>query len=473
MKQSTLTTIMKALVISVIGLSLVLAAFGVGVGVGMSQRGAAVAQQARPTVVERPALTPTVASAAAAPAAAATAAAATAVPPPPATEGGTDSPEREPTPTPMPPVVPTQTRQNKEALPDQAPIDTELIDEAWKLLKEQFYGNLPEGDDVTYAAIRGIVASLGDRHTSFLDPEQAEISNTELQGEFEGIGAQVDLAPGGGVEIKHLFANQPAQKAGMLVGDVVLMVDGQDVTQMDLSEAVSLIRGPRGTKVTLTIQREEQPRFDLTITRARIELPLVESETLADGAIEYVALSQFSSNSPERLAEALNAAVAKEPQGIIFDLRDNSGGFLDASVRISSYFVPEGNILIERFADGEEKAYKRQGRYLMDGIPLVVLVNGGSASASEIVAGAIQDAGTGTLIGTTTYGKGSVQIPNSMSNGSQLRVTIARWYTPLDRGIDGTGLTPDVEVDDPTLEQLEADEDPQVARAIEFLLKGQ
>lgn len=467
MKQSTVTTIIKALVISVVGLSLVLAAFGVGVGVGMGQRAYAPVQQARPAATEAPDSRPTQQDEAATPAATRTAATGAPV------EAVTAGPVPTATPTPMPPVIPTQTRQNKEALPDQAPIDTALIDEAWKLLKEQFYGNLPEGDDVTYAAIRGIVSSLGDRHTSFLDPEQAEISNTELQGEFEGIGAQVDLAPGGGVEIKHLFADQPAQKAGMLVGDVVLAVDGRDVTQMDLGEAVSLIRGPRGTKVTLTIQREDEPRFDLTITRARIELPLVETDTLAGGDVEYVALSQFSANSPDRVAEALKAAADKAPRGIIFDLRDNSGGFLDASVRIGSYFVPEGNILIERFADGEQKEYKRQGRYLVNGIPLVVLVNGGSASASEIVAGAIQDAGAGKLIGTKTYGKGSVQIPNSMSNGSQLRVTIARWYTPLDRGIDGIGLTPDIEVDDPTLEQLEAGEDPQVARAIEYLLQGE
>ena len=158
---------------------------------------------------------------------------------------------------------------------------------------------------------------------------------------------------------------------------------------------------------------------------------------------------------------------------MILDLRDNPGGLLDASVRIGSYFVPEGNILIERFADGRQQEYKRQGRYLLNDIPLVVLVNGGSASASEIVAGAIQDAGVGVLIGTQTYGKGSVQLPNSLSDGSQLRVTIARWYTPKDRGIDETGLTPDIESPDPTAEQIQADVDLQLERAVEYLLTGE
>ncbi|MCU0507677.1 MAG: S41 family peptidase [Anaerolineae bacterium] len=461
-----MTTVMKFLVAGMVALVLILAAFGVGVSVGVGQ-GRGLTAAAAP--VEQAALAEPDAAAEMGPTPAEMVAqvtrAATATP---AAPKSTTTPGATPSRTPFP----TPTRQDKSTLPDEAPIDTELLNEAWKLLKEQYYGNLPEGEDVTYAAIRGILSALGDKHTAFLDPEQAESSNMQMEGEFEGIGAGVESAPGGGVLIRHLYDGQPAQKAGIEVGDVVMKVDGRDITMMDLNEAVSLIRGKRGTDVTLTIKRGDQKPFDITVTRARIEIPIVTAETLADGKIEYIALSEFSNFSTERIQQALESAAKKKPQGIILDLRDNPGGLLDAAVRIGSMFVPDGNVVIERFSDGRQEDYRRQGRYLLNDIPLVVLVNGGSASASEIVAGAIQDAGTGVLMGTTTYGKGSVQLPNSMSNGSQLRITIARWYTPKDRGIDGVGLSPDIEVPDATAEQAQADEDPQLDRAIEYLLTG-
>lgn len=461
MKDTTVTTFAKLFVGGMLALILLLAAFGVGVAVGVghgrTQAAAAVpamtveqAEQEPLTIVSTPPL-PT----------------------------GTPSPTEQKLPaetaaSPTPPrvLVPTPTRQDKTTLPDEAPLDMALLNEAWQLLKEQFYGNLPEGEDVTYSAIRGIVESLNDKHTAFLNPQQAEAFNIDVQGQFEGIGARVDVAMGGGVQIRHLFADQPAQKAGLQVDDIIIAVDGTDVTSMQLDEAVSLIRGPRGTQVRLTVVRDSAAPFDVTITRASIEIPVITTETLGDGTIEYIALSEFSSIAPQRTQDALRTAVSRKPKGIILDLRDNPGGLLDASVRIGSYFISEGNILIERFADGRQQEYERQGRYLLNDIPLVVLVNGGSASASEIVAGAIQDAGVGVLIGTQTYGKGSVQLPNSMSDGSQLRVTVARWYTPKDRGIDETGLMPDIEVPDPTAEQIQAGVDPQLERAVEYLLAG-
>jgi len=460
MKENTVTTFAKLFVGGMLALILLLAAFGVGVGVGMGQARTQTASAVPSTAVELAVQeeSPTVMSSRPLP-------------------QGTPSPaERTPTaqmtasPTPPRAMLPTPTRQDKSALPDDAPLDTALLNEAWKLLKEQFYGNLPEGEEVTYAAVRGIVDSLGDKHTAFLDPQQAEAFNIDVQGQFEGIGARVDVAMGGGVQIKHLFADQPAQKAGLQVDDIIIEVDGTDVTSMQLDAAVSLIRGPRGTQVRLKVIRNGAAPFDIIVTRARIEIPVITTQTLANGTVEYIALSEFSSLAPERVQEAVRAAVGRKPKGIVLDLRDNPGGLLDASVRIGSYFVPEGNILIERFADGRQQEYKRQGRYLLSDIPLAVLVNGGSASASEIVAGAIQDAGVGVLIGTQTYGKGSVQLPNSLSDGSQLRVTIARWYTPKDRGIDETGLTPDIESPDPTAEQVQADVDPQLERAVEYLL---
>jgi carboxyl-terminal processing protease len=353
-------------------------------------------------------------------------------------------------------------------------LDMALFREAWGLLQKQFYGNLPSGKAVTYDAIQGVIQHLGDPHTTFLDPKNAALMNSDLEGHFEGIGARVEQAEGGGVLIGYLFARQPAEQTGLQVGDVITAVDAKDVTKLTLTEAIALIRGPGGSQVTLTIRRGSSAPFDVKVTRARIEIPVVESKTLAGGKVAYVALSEFNTVAPQQLADALQAALKQRPTGIILDLRGNPGGFLDAAVRIGSYFVPAGkvpgdNIVVERFKDGTQHDYQRQGDYLLGDTPLVVLVDAGSASASEIVAGAIQDAHTGILIGEKTYGKGSVQLVNALSDGSQLRVTVAHWFTPLDRGIHGAGLTPDVVIA-LTKDDVAAKHDPQLDQAVKYLL---
>lgn len=464
MKPSPSTTVIKLFVIAVAVLMFGVATFGLGVGVGAAAQAHALsAYLPSPAGMQE-------------------------LPAEMAADPASEPPARAPAqvaaqPTVQAPVSPTAepgagAAQDNTPLFDQSspvsedsPLDVELFNEAWRLLEQQFYGDLPQGEDITYAAIRGVLAALDDEHTSFADPEQAEMFNQDMQGVFEGIGALVGLAEGGGVELQYLYEDQPAEKAGLRVGDVVIAVDGEDVTGLELNEAITRIRGPRGTKVTLTVRRANEEPFDLTVTRARIEVPTIKTETVGDGKIEHIALFDFSANAPRQLANALNAAVAKKPAGIILDLRGNPGGLLDSAVQIGSYFVPRGNILIERFRDGEEEVYERQGRYLLGDIPLVVLVDGGSASASEIVAGAIQDAGTGTLIGEKTYGKGSVQLSNVLSDKSQLKITIARWFTPKDRAIHGTGLEPDIEVP-LTDEDRAAERDPQLERAVEFLLQG-
>jgi carboxyl-terminal processing protease len=354
---------------------------------------------------------------------------------------------------------------------DSGPLDAALFTEAWELLKKQFYGTLPDGEQVTHDAIKGVVDRLGDPHTAFVDPEEAALLNADIEGHFEGIGARVDLAEGGGVEIKYLFQGQPAEKAGIQVGDVILAVNGKDVTRLGLTEAITLIRGPRGSKADLRIGRKGQPPLDIIVTRDRIEIPVVESSWLANGRVAHVALSEFSSVAPDRLSEAIRDALAKKPTGLILDLRGNPGGLLDAAVEIGSYFVEKGPIVVERSKDGKERVYDRRGPYLLGDTPLVVLVDAGSASASEIVAGAIQDAGSGTLIGEKTYGKGSVQLPNMLSDGSQLRVTVAHWFTPKNRAIDGVGLDPDIPVSR-SQEDYAAKRDPQLDRAAEYLLQA-
>jgi len=192
---------------------------------------------------------------------------------------------------------------------------------------------------------------------------------------------------------------------------------------------------------------------------------------LAGDRVAHIALSEFRDVAPERLAEAIKEALDKKPVGLILDLRGNPGGLLESAVSIGSYFVKEGAIVIERMEDDSQRVYDRRGEYLLGDTPLVVLVDAGSASASEIVAGAIQDAGTGKLIGEKTFGKGSVQLPNTLSDGSQLRVTIAHWFTPKDRAIDGIGLEPDISIP-LTGEDLIAKRDPQLDRAAEYLLQG-
>jgi carboxyl-terminal processing protease len=343
--------------------------------------------------------------------------------------------------------------------------------EAWDILEQGFYGELPEREDLPYAAIEGVIASTGDPYTAFLDPVQAKIFKTDLQGGFEGIGATVRLGVDGRLLVVQPLPGWPAIEAGLRAGDIVLEVDGTALQGMSLYEAISLIRGPAGTNVRLLVEREEvDDPFEIEITRARIELPSVESRMLEDN-LGYVRLRDFGQTAGREIEKALKELDANDLDGLIFDLRGNRGGYLSVAVEVTSEFVGEGPILIERFRDGQERRYPVElGGRALD-VPLVVLVDGGSASASEIAAGAIQDTGRGTLIGTTTLGKGSVQTVHDLSDGSELRVTIARWFTPNDREIHGVGLEPDIEIE-LTEQDILDERDPQLDRAIEYLMEG-
>jgi carboxyl-terminal processing protease len=400
----------------------------------------------------------------------------------------------------------------------EAPDDFDLIWEAWEALDESFYGDLPatpqtvgglvegllvaveqqtgepldrevaanavlaaalqimreqadadlELRELTYGAINGLTFQLDDDYTYLRTPEQAAFFNESLEGSFEGIGAQVSEAEGGGVRIVEPFEGQPAWKAGLRRGDIILAVDGVDITTMTLQDAISLIRGPKGSEVTLTVKSEAQEPRDVTLTRDRISVPAVSFEMRDDG-IAYLRLGEFSSPAAKQVQEALDSLLAENPTGLVLDLRGNPGGFLRTAVDITSQFVGEGPIVIERFKDGSEEVFEAsRGGSALD-IPLVVLVNEGSASASEILAGAVQDTGRGILVGETTFGKGSVQVPSELSDGSVLSITTARWFTPNDRLIHGEGLDPDIAVER-TEEDFEAERDPQLDAAIEYLL---
>lgn len=367
-----------------------------------------------------------------------------------------------------PPLLPPASNPPTVASTD---FDYELIQEVLKLLDEQFYGEIPDQQTLTYGAIRGMLLTLDDPYTSFIDPQITAILNEDASGTFEGIGATVTMRTDGYLEVASLISGQPAEAAGVLPGDIITAVGDQSIVGMGLYEAISYIRGPAGTDAVLTILRadEEEPII-ITVTRARIEVPIVEYRML-DDEIGYVLLSEFDANATERVQEALESLLRQNPKGLVFDLRSNPGGWLDQSIKVSDLFLNQGLVAIERDSEGGEQRFYSYDGDLGEDIPMVVLVNRGSASASEIVAGALRDRGRAVLIGTKTLGKGSVQRPNALSDGSQLRVTIARWYTPTDNSIHGDGLEPDILVEIP--DDTPRGEDPQLQRAIEYLREGQ
>ncbi len=339
--------------------------------------------------------------------------------------------------------------------------------EAWRIVENEFYGRPIDPKELTYGAIRGALSTLEDENTAFIPPEHIAIIREDLTGAFEGIGALVKMNEDGYLVIVEPLAGRPADLAGLKAGDLVLEVDGVEIRGMNLIEAISLIRGPKGTTVRLTIRRQGvlEP-FEVEIVRQRIELHTVEYRLL-NGEIGYIKLNEFNSQAPRQLRTALIDLLAKNPRGLILDLRDDPGGLVTAAIDVGSEFIAQGVILSEKGKDLEED-YEAQGGGLATEIPLVVLVNRGSASASEIVAGAIQDYGRGILIGERTVGKGSVQAQHELRDGSGLRITIAHWFTPHGRLIEGQGLIPDVEVYI-TDEDLASGLDPQLELALDYL----
>ncbi len=371
-----------------------------------------------------------------------------------------------------PPTAPAPTSEPTRAVqPSNG--DSQAFDlfwEAWSLIQRDYYGDLPSDEEMTYGAIRGALNTLDDPFTGFIEPQVADINREDDTGSFEGIGAYVTMNEGR-LTIVSTFKDQPAEQAGIRRGDIVLQVDDTTIENMSVYEAIALIRGPAGTDVRLTVLREGLDPFEVTITRAQIEIPVVESE-LRDDGIAYVSLFDFSSDASTKLSSAIEDLLAQDPKGLILDLRGNPGGWLNEAVLTTGLFLPQGElVLTERYKDAEPQSHWTPNEPVAPDIPMVVLVDGGSASASEIVAGALQDYGRAVLVGEKTFGKGSVQWPHELSNGAELRVTVARWFTPKDRAIHGEGLEPDIAVE-MTAEDFEAGLDPQLDRAVEYLQTG-
>jgi len=343
--------------------------------------------------------------------------------------------------------------------------------EAWGYVHDQYVDQPVDDVAMMRGAIEGMLKSLRDQHTSYIYPDELLQDQMSMEGEYEGIGAWVDTQAEF-LTIISPMPGSPAEAAGLKPGDQVIAINGEDMTGIDGGVVVRKVLGPEGTKVTLTTRREdvEEP-LEFTITRAKITLPSVESKML-DKDIAYVQLITFRQTTDKDLHKALEDLLSKKPKGLILDLRGNPGGLLQTAIDVASEFIRKGVIMYEDYGNGFRQEYKAKGNGLATDIPMVVLINEGSASASEIVAGAIQDYQRGALIGMTSFGKGSVQnwIPLSDDQGG-VRITIARWLTPKEHTIHEVGIKPDYEVK-LTEEDFKAKRDPQLDKAIEILLKS-
>lgn len=341
--------------------------------------------------------------------------------------------------------------------------------EAWHILERDFYGQLPTAQQMTYGAIRGVLSTLNDPYTIFVEPKPRRLEKDDLRGSFGGIGAWLSKREDGAVVLKPM-EGKAAQRVGILDGDIVIKVDEHEITpEMSLEDVILLIRGPVGTVVKLTVSRQGHSEpLVFEITREVVETPTVTWRLLDESqGLGYVSISLFTERTNKELETALKDLKAQGTTRLILDLRNNTGGLLDSAVDVASQFLSDGVVLYEKRRDQGEKAYPVQRGGKATDIPLVVLVNKGTASASEIVAGAIQDSGRGILIGESTFGKGSVQLVYDLSDQSSLHVTVAHWFTPNRHEITGNGLTPDIVVA-LTEEDRAQGRDPQLDHAIAY-----
>ncbi len=336
--------------------------------------------------------------------------------------------------------------------------------ETWGNLHDNFIGTL-EDKKLSYGAIEGMVRASGDAYTAFSDPETTKQFKDTLKGSFSGIGAEMGVKNGLVVVIAPLEGS-PAQKAGVKPGDIVVAVDKKNITEdMSLDEVVRLIRGPKGQTVELKVfHKDADSTSDISIVRDDIAVQSVKSE-IKDGIL-HVSVLNFNGDTSAKFLQAAKDAVKQQVKGVVIDVRNNPGGYLDSAVDISSEFMGSGlPVVIER--GKQETTHSSSGQGILQDLPVVVLINGSSASASEIVAGALQDNLNAKVIGTKSFGKGSVQEVIDLSDGSSLRVTIAKWFTPKGRSINEHGIEPSIVVED----NEETSEDEQLIRAFEEIKK--
>ncbi|MFH1188470.1 MAG: S41 family peptidase [bacterium] len=358
--------------------------------------------------------------------------------------------------------------QNAET-PADVTADFSLFWQAWDKLRERHIdgGTIPD-QTLIYGAIKGLTNSYGDPNTNFFEPEDSKKFTEDISGNFGGIGAEI------GIREKQLLViaplkNTPAEKAGLKANDKILEIDGKSTDGVSVNEAVKIIRGEIGTSVTLTISREEwEESRKIDITRSNIQVPVVEWK-MKDDKIAHIQIFSFSGTTDSAFNRAVTEAILQGAKGIVLDLRNNPGGLLDTAVDIAGWFVPKGTLVVsEKFATGEEIIFAARGNNSLRDLPVVVIMNGGSASASEILAGALHIDRNVPLVGEHSFGKGTVQQLESLKDGSTLKITVAHWLLPDGTQIEKNGIAADYEVP-LTEEDIKAERDPQLDKALELV----
>ena len=366
---------------------------------------------------------------------------------------------------PAPEVVPPDSPLEA---PEEIPEELKAIWEAWEFLRSEHFdrSNLDPAA-LTEAAIVGMLRTLEDRGTYYVSPDVFRMESEDLQGNFEGIGAHVQMRTDGKLIIVAPLEGSPAMAAGIKAGDLVLEVDGESLEGLSLLEAVAKIRGPRGSQVRLLVKHlGELDTVEIVVTRGVIPLVSVLLRSDPGDRIAHIRLTDFYADTAERLEETIQEARQSGAEALIIDVRNNPGGLLSAAIDVTSQFLGDGIVLYELDGDGNRTNWKVRGGGKTTDLPLVVLTNEFSASASEILSGAIQDHGRGTVVGTKTFGKGSVNILRRLSNEGAISITISRFFSPSGRLIEGEGLPPDVEVAHTDLQTADT---MQLERAIEIL----
>jgi len=350
-------------------------------------------------------------------------------------------------------------------------VDFKLFWEVWDIVKKEYV----ETDTLTekklfYGALEGLVNATDDPYSVFLNPEEANEFEQDLAGTFEGIGAEIGFRN----EILTIMApieDMPAMKAGVRAGDQIYQINGESTVNFSLEEAIKKIRGPKGTTVTLSLLREKESKpIDISIVRDTVIVKSIKTTWREKEQIYIIKVYNFNDDTKRLFNQAVNEALQKKAKGVVLDLRNNPGGYLETSVAMASAWVPKGSIVVEQFGDNRNIEHSALGNAPLVDMPTVVLVNQGSASASEIVAGALKDYDKATLVGEKTFGKGSVQVLRNLSDGSVIKVTTAKWLMPKGAYIHETGIEPDIVIER-TTDDRAANKDPQLDRAIEELQK--
>lgn len=359
--------------------------------------------------------------------------------------------------------------------PRDQTVDFSLFWQVFDLLNQRYLNRPLKAQELLYGAVRGLTAAVGDPYTAFLNPEQNALLQDSLNGEYEGVGAELGMREGQLVVIAPLDGS-PAKAAGVRAGDKILRIENEETAGVTLTEAVTKIRGKAGTVSTLTLGRGDADKpFEVKITRARIAVPSVSWEkksAAATGseAVYYLRLSRFGENTNsewEKMVREIVVDDTKAPRVVVLDLRSNPGGFLDSAVFVASEFIEEGLIVSEEFGDGARRDFTVNRRGALLGTKVVVLLNEGSASASEIVAAALKHYRGAIFVGKDSFGKGTVQEARDLPGGAGVHITVARWLTPKGESLEGHGLKVDEKVD-LTEEDINNDQDPQLKKAQEI-----